>query len=150
MNAESGGPRPRAQRRHDTEARLHHDIDLWVASADQDVPYLVPLSFTWDGATILLATLTDSPTGRNLTRAGAARLALGHTRDVTMIEGTAETIAMDALPRAAGDDFAERTGFDPRTLTGYSWFRVAPVRIQAWRESDEIADRDLMRAGFWL
>jgi hypothetical protein len=64
MSAES---RSRAQRRRDTEHRLTHDIDVWVASASADgAPYLVPLSFDWDGETLLVATPTDSPTGRNL------------------------------------------------------------------------------------
>jgi nitroimidazol reductase NimA-like FMN-containing flavoprotein (pyridoxamine 5'-phosphate oxidase superfamily) len=59
--------RPRAQRRRDTEHRLSHDVDAWVATASGDgTPYLVPLSFDWDGETLLLATPTDSPTGRNL------------------------------------------------------------------------------------
>ena len=81
-------PRPRAQRRRDTEHRLTHDIDLWVASASVDgAPYLVPLSFDWDGEALLIATPADSPTGRNLAVTRAVRLALGHTRDVTMIEG---------------------------------------------------------------
>jgi hypothetical protein len=60
-------PRPRAERRRDTEHRLTHDVDLWVASASADgAPYLVPLSFDWDGEALLVATPTDSPTGRNL------------------------------------------------------------------------------------
>ena len=46
----SAAPRSRAQRRRDTEHRLTHDIDVWVASASADgAPYLVPLSFDWDG-----------------------------------------------------------------------------------------------------
>ena len=71
----TAGPRSAAQRRHDTEYRLAHDIDLWVASASVDgVPYLVPLSFYWDGEALLVATPADSPTGRNL----AATLSLIH------------------------------------------------------------------------
>ncbi len=47
----SAEPRSRAQRRRDTEHRLTHDIDVWVASASPDgAPYLVPLSFDRDGA----------------------------------------------------------------------------------------------------
>ena len=64
----SADPRSRAQRRRDTEHRLTHDKDVWVASASADgAPYLVPLSFDWDGEALLVATPTDSPTGRNLT-----------------------------------------------------------------------------------
>jgi hypothetical protein len=145
-------PRSRAQRRRDTEHRLSHDVDLWVASASPDgTPYLVPLSFDWDGEALLLATPADSPTGRNLAAGRTVRLGLGETRDVTMIEGAVEVLEMDALPREQGDRFAARTGFDPRALaTPYRWFRVLPHRIQAWREADELAGRELMRDGRWL
>jgi len=32
----SAGPRWRAQRRRDTEHRLAHDVDVWVATASTD------------------------------------------------------------------------------------------------------------------
>ncbi|MDT9693465.1 pyridoxamine 5'-phosphate oxidase family protein [Streptomyces sp. P9(2023)] len=148
----SAAPRSRAERRRDTEHRLAHDVDIWVASASADgVPYLVPLSFDWDGEAVLAATLADNPTGRNLTATGAARLALGSTRDVTMIDGDVEVLAMDALPRDHADRFTARTGFDPREeSTRYRWFRITPRRVQAWREANEITARDLMRNGQWL
>ncbi|WP_030772373.1 pyridoxamine 5'-phosphate oxidase family protein [Streptomyces sp. NRRL F-2664] len=144
--------RSRARRRLDTEHRLAHDVDVWVATACADgTPYLVPLSFDWDGRALRVATPADSPTGRNLAAAGTVRLALGPTRDVTMIDGTVEVHAIDALPEEEGDRFAERAGFDPRALTTvYRWFRITPHRIQAWREENELADRDLMREGRWL
>jgi Pyridoxamine 5'-phosphate oxidase len=145
-------PRSRAQRRADTEHRLDHDVDLWVASASPDgAPFLVPLSFDRDGEALLLATPEKSPTGRNLAATRAVRLALGHTRDVVMIDGEVEVLEIDALPRETGDRFAARAGFDPRPLTTpYRWFRVTPRRIQAWREADELSERELMRDGHWL
>jgi hypothetical protein len=145
-------PRSRAQRRRDTEHRLSHDIDCWVASASADgVPYLVPLSFDWDGEALLVATPADSPTGRNLAATPAVRLGLGHTRDVTMIDGEVEVLEIDALAQHQGDRFAARTGFDPRAPgTPYRWFRISPRRIQAWREENELSDRELMRDGRWL
>jgi hypothetical protein len=148
----SADPRSRAQRRRDTEHRLTHDIDVWVASASADgAPYLVPLSFDWDGEALLVATPTDSPTGRNLAATRAVRLGLGHTRDVSMIEGEVEVLEIDALPQERGDRFVARTGFDPRALaTPYRWFRISPRRIQAWREVNELPDRELMRDGRWL
>jgi hypothetical protein len=123
-----------------------------VASASADgAPYLVPLSFDWDGEALLLATPADSPTGRNLAATRAARLGLGHTRDVTMIDGDVEVLEIDALPRDRGDRFAARTGFDPRTeTTPYRWFRISPRRIQAWHEANELSGRELMRGGRWL
>jgi Pyridoxamine 5'-phosphate oxidase len=130
----SAAPRSRAQRRRDTEHRLTHDIDVWVASASADAaPYLVPLSFDWDGEALLVATPTGSPTGRNLAANRTARLGLGHTRDVSMIDGEVEVLEIDALPQQRGDRFA-----------------ISPRRIQAWREENELPDRDLMRDGRWL
>ncbi|MET8351472.1 pyridoxamine 5'-phosphate oxidase family protein [Micromonospora sp. NPDC005206] len=148
----SADPRPRAQRHRDTEHRLSHDIDVWVASASADgAPHLVPLSFHWDGETLLLATAADSPTGRNLAATRSARLALGDTRDVSMIEGDVEVLEIDTLPRERADLFAAHTGFDPCALTtSYRWFRISPRRIQAWREVNEMPGRELMRDGRWL
>ena len=100
----SADPRCRAQRRRDTERRLTHDVDLWVASASAEgAPYLVPLSFDWDGGALLTATPTESPTGRNLAATRAVRLGLGHTRDVSMIEGEVEVLEIDALPQQLRD-----------------------------------------------
>ena len=52
-----------------------------------------------------MATPTDSPTGRNLAATRAVRLGLGHTRDVSMIEGEVEVLEIDALPQERGDRF---------------------------------------------
>ncbi|WP_406162902.1 pyridoxamine 5'-phosphate oxidase family protein [Streptomyces sp. NBC_00882] len=146
--------RPAEQRKQDTLNRLEHDEDVWVATAPDDgsgVPYLVPLSFLWDGSTILLATPADSPTGRNLKATGRVRLGLGPTRDVVMIEGTVDTVTQAELTGEEGDRFAARTGFDPRRLaTPYLYFRVHPQRVQAWREANELTGRVLMRNGQWL
>lgn len=105
----TAAPRSPDRRRRDTEHRLTHDIDTWVASASADgAPYLVPLSFDWDGESLLMATPMDSPTGRNLAATRTVRLGLGHTRDVSVIEGEVEVLGIDALPAAAGDRFVAR------------------------------------------
>lgn len=145
-------PHSRAQRRRDTEQRLAHDQDVWVATASVDrVPYLVPLSFDWDGEALLMATPADSPTGRNLAAGATVRLGLGDTRDVTMIDGDVEVFELDALPAERIDEFAARSGFSKQALVApYRFFRVTPRRIQAWREVNELAGRDLMRDGQWL
>lgn len=141
-------PRSRADRERDTLARLDGDVDAWVATSGDGLPYLIPLSYLWDGSTLLMATPASSPTARNLVATGEVRIGLGPTRDVVMVHGTATPVT--DLDQETGDRFAAATGFDPRTLTGYQYFRVRPVRIQAWRESNEIAGRDLMRDGRWL
>ncbi len=98
-----------------------------------------------------MATPTDSPTGRNLAATRAVRLGLGHTRDVSMIEGEVEVLEIDALPQERGERFVARTGFDPRALaTPYRWFQISPRRLQAWREVNEMPEREPMRNGRWL
>jgi hypothetical protein len=32
----------------------------------------------------------------------------------------------------------------------YRWFRISPRRIRAWREVNELSDRELMRDSRWL
>ncbi|MGW2824540.1 pyridoxamine 5'-phosphate oxidase family protein [Streptomyces sp. NPDC001443] len=145
--------RPAKQRKQDTLHRLEHDVDAWVATADEGggAPYLVPLSFFWDGATLLFATPESSPTGRNLRATGRARLGIGLTRDVVMVEGPVLTVPPAELPEEDAEIFAGKTGFDPRLLaTPYLYFRVRPDRVQAWREVNELDGRDLMRDGEWL
>jgi hypothetical protein len=145
-------PRSLDQRKRDTLDRLERDVDAWIATADpgSGTPYLVPLSFLWDGSTLLVATPASSPTGRNLKATGKVRLGIGPTRDLVLIEAGVCPVAAEDLPPGAGDAFAAKTGFDPRTLTGYLYFRVRPLRIQAWREVDELDGRELMRDGSWL
>ena len=141
------------QRKVDTLRRLENDVDTWVATADPRAgsPYLVPLSFLWDGATVLISTPATSPTSRNLRATGRVRLGIGPTRDLVLIEGTVQTeTAATEIPAEAGDAFAAKTGFDPRELTGYAYFRIQPQRLQAWREANELTGRDLIRDGDWL
>ncbi|MFF4037757.1 pyridoxamine 5'-phosphate oxidase family protein [Streptomyces sp. NPDC001816] len=141
------------QRKKDTLHRLEHDEDAWVATAGEDggAPYLVPLSFVWDGATLLIATPAASPTGRNLLATGKARIGIGPTRDVVMIEGVVRAVTPEDLPEEDAEIFAGKTGFDPRQLTTrYLYFNVLPQRVQAWREENELQGRELMRDGVWL
>ena len=149
--AEPPPARSRAQRRLDTLARLTADVDLWVASADQaGGAYLVPLSFYWDDETLTVATPRASRTARNLMRAGRARVALGTTRDVVIVEGPVEAVAIGSDP-ALEEAHAHAAGFDPRTLAEeYVYLRITPTEIQAWREANELAGRQLMRRGAWL
>ena len=131
--------------------RLERDVDAWVATADREsgTPYLVPLSFLWDGATLLVATPAASPTGRNLQASGRVRLGIGPTRDLVLIEGTAHALAAAELPDEVGDAFAAKTGFDPRELSDYRYLRIRPRLVQAWREANELNGRYLMRDGEW-
>lgn len=144
-------PRALDERLRDTRKRFEEDVDLWLASAGAPGgAHLVPLSFMWDGTAFLVSTPRASVTGRNLLADGRVRLSLGPTRDVVMVDGTAEPVDLDALPAGTGDAFGAKTGFDPRDLDAYQYFLVRPDRVQAWRESNELRGRDLMRGGRWL
>ncbi|MFJ3726031.1 pyridoxamine 5'-phosphate oxidase family protein [Streptomyces sp. NPDC090045] len=145
-------PRTHEERLKDTLARFENDVDVWVATADADgVPCMVPLSFLRDGETFLVSTQRTNPTARNLIANGRARLAFGPTRDVVLVEGTATTVEAADLAPAVREAFAARTGFDPSAFaTPYPYFRITPVWIQAWREVNEMAGRQLMTDGHWI
>lgn len=144
-------PRSRAERTRDALAKLASEVDLWIASADAEGrAHLVPLSYHWDGTALTVATPRASRTARNLLRAGRARVALGPTRDVLILEGTVEELARGVDP-GLEDDHAQATGFDPRIEPEeYVYLRITPDAIQAWREANELPDRQLMRRGAWL
>jgi len=140
--------RSREQRIADTRERLRRDVDCWVASADEvGNAYLVPLSYYWDGEALVLATPRGSRTATNLLRAGVARLGIGPTRDVVLVDGR----ITEGVDDATADAHTEHTGFDARTENeDYVYLRVTPVEIRAWREANELAGRLLMREGAWL
>jgi hypothetical protein len=68
----------------------------------------------------VVATRTARPAGT--WRHPGRSAGLGHTRDVSMIEGEVEVLEIDALPQKRGDRFVAHTGFDPRApATPYRW-----------------------------
>jgi hypothetical protein len=146
--------RSQGQRIQDTLARLSADVDAWVATANPDnagEPYLVPLSFYWDGSMLLLATAESTRSARNVAASERVRLALGTTRDVILIDGKADAIPTEDIDDAEADAFAAKAGFDPRTYAGrYCYLRVHPQWIQAWRNVPEQVAGPLMRDGKWL
>jgi Pyridoxamine 5'-phosphate oxidase len=143
--------RTAAQRRADALARLARDIDVWVATASAGEPHLVPLSLAWDGAHVILATPAASPTARNAAASRSVRLALGNSRDVTIIEATAEVVPCTAAPDAVADCYAARTGWDPRHDDPPHVYLIATPRVmRAWNSLAEMTGRTIMRAGHWM
>lgn len=152
----SAEPRSAVQRKADTLAQLAAvGADVWVSSAtslpDGASPYLVPLSLSWLDERIVVALPGDSRTARNVVEHGTARLGLGPTRDVVMIDAVLERTLPVEDAAAPGERYAAQAGWDPRTAGGgYVFLVLRPVRVQAWREANEIAGRTLMRDGVWL
>ncbi|AZQ39596.1 pyridoxamine 5'-phosphate oxidase [Streptomyces cyaneochromogenes] len=145
-------PRSPERRKRDLLSRLATEMDIWVATADADgLPCLVPLWFSWDGEALWLATRPTTPTGRNLRDGGRARLALGDTLDVVLIDGDVQMYAAEEAPSAAAEVFLAKTGWDPRTDgKPYVWFQVRPRAIQARNGEHEMPGRHLMRDGVWV
>jgi hypothetical protein len=139
------------QRVTDVLEKLQTEDDLWVASASaKGAAYLIPLSFSWDGDYVTVVTPSGSRTARNLRRAGWARMAMGPTLDVVMLDGPVEELALDDDEELASTH-ARRVGFDGREEPeDYVFIRLRPSRIQAWRSAEELRNRDVMRDGVWL
>ena len=144
--------RDRETRKADTLAILATQaIDVWVATASTaGAPHLVPVSLGWVDERLVIAVEASSVTARNLTSSGVARLAVGPTRDVVMIDAVLEKAVDVAADDTLGAAYVAQADWDPRGSTGYVFLVLRPVRIQAWREANEIAGRTLMRDGTWL
>ena len=145
-------PRDRETRKADTLAMLATPaIDVWVATASAaGAPHLVPVSLAWVDQRIVIAVEAKSVTARNLTSSGEARLAVGPSRDVTMVDVVLEKTVEVSADEALGKAYVAQADWDPQRDTGYVFLVLRPVRVQAWREANEIAGRTLMRDGAWL
>ena len=151
-------PRSGAERKADTLAKLRAPAtDVCVASASvsdggSSEPYLVPLSLAWIDERVVLALESDSLTARNIGRHGSARLAIGPTRDVVILDAVLErAVELGDAPPPLAERYADQADWDPRAAgEGYVFLVLRPDRIQAWREANELAGRTLMRAGTWI
>jgi hypothetical protein len=108
------------------------------------------VSLAWVDERVVIAVEATSVTARNVTASGQARLAVGPTRDVVMIDAVLEETVDVAADDALGAAYVAQADWDPRRDTGYVFLVLRPVRVQAWREVNEIAGRTLMRDGSWL
>ena len=144
-------PRDRATRKADTLALLATPaIDVWVATASAaGKPHLVPVSLAWVDERAVVAVDRSSVTARNLTGSGEARLAVGPTRDVVMIDAVLERAVDVEADDALGAAYVSQADWDPRGATEYVFLVLRPVRVQAWREVNEMPGRTLMRDGTW-
>lgn len=147
-------PRDRSQRIEDTLAKLAEPVaDVWVATASPagSEPYLVPLSLAWVDERAVIAVDGTSQTARNLEAGRTARLAVGPTRDVVVIDARLERSVPVTESGELGERYAQQADWDPRTAgDSYRFLVLRPERIQAWREVNEIPGRTLMRDGTWL
>jgi hypothetical protein len=148
----AAAPRDRATRKADALSLLTAPgIDVWVATASTDgAPYLVPLSLAWVDGQLVIALAASSRTARNLQVGGPVRLAVGPTRDLVMIDAVVDRRVDVAADPTLGERYVGQADWDPRGEAGYEFLVLRPVRVQAWREANEIPGRTLMADGRWL
>ena len=81
-------------------------------------PYLVPVSLAWVDDRAVIAVAKSSLTARNLTMSGVARLAVGPTRDVVMIDAVLEDVVDVAADEGLGSAYIAQADWDPRARHG--------------------------------
>jgi len=146
-------PRPAAQRKADTLAKLRErEVDGWVATSGDDGAYLVPLSLAWIGERVVLALEPSSRTARNLRESRHARLGLGPTRDVVLIDAEVEALQLAGeVDEEIAVAYADQARWDPRKESvPFVYVALRPRRMQVWREANELSGRTLMKDGVWL
>ncbi len=140
-------------RRSDVLDALARNRDMWLATAGPPgTPHLIAVSSWWDGAHVVIATTGASRTARNLAATGLGRLALGSPDDVIVVDvGVADSVAVAEADPQLRAGFAAAAGWDPGEV-GPDWrfFRLSPVRVQAYRGYGELRGREIMRDGRWL
>lgn len=149
--ARPGGKPPRepARRIADVRETLRTQRHLWLSTADDGRPHLVPLAYVWDGGQLVCATKEGNRSVRNLRDSGAAKVAIGSAQDVVLIE--ADVTISD--PRSASAELAaafDHLPLNPTRVPGVVLLLLRPKKISAWRELSEMADRVVMRNGSWL
>jgi PPOX class probable F420-dependent enzyme len=136
---------------------LRSESVVWLSTVGPDgQPHLVPIWFSWDGETVLIASKPHARKVANLRANPAVMLALGEPDDdfdVGMIEGVAELpseTATELLPAAHLAKYRTQMaaiGLTPEEfLRTYSQvIRVRPTRFLPWHGRTEPAS-DVRRA----
>jgi hypothetical protein len=138
------------ERRAAALEHLSGNRNLWLATAgDGRGPHLIPVSYWWDGAGLLTATLENSLTLRNIRVQPKVRASIGSTGDVLMIDARAAVMDVADLDDAAVEGYAHASG-NPRSAPGFAYVQLVPHRMQVWKGPAEASGRTVMRAGIWL
>ena len=139
-------------RKADVLAALERQGHFWLATADHSGrPHVIAVSAWWDGTDLVVATTSASRTATNLEAGGGVRLAAGSPADAILIDAKLVESAPAAEAPEIATGFAKAAGWDPREVgAGWSFYRLRPVRIQAYRGYEEQEGRDVMLKSRWL
>ena len=142
-----------AERKADVIKAFEAHDHMWLATADlQGRPQLIAVATLWNGGAVVVTTRVESKTARNLAESGVAKLAHGTADDVVLVDAALET----SVPAESADDdlvnaWVQANGWNPRE-EGDDWafYRLRPLRIQAYQGFGELQGRDVMRDSRWL
>ncbi|MFI6908779.1 hypothetical protein ACIBKY_46480 [Nonomuraea sp. NPDC050394] len=139
------------QRRADTLDRLSGGFHMWLATgSDGHGAHLIPVAYVWNGSALTTATFRRSRTVANLRTRPTARLAIGDTADVVLIDACSILLDVPTIDVASAEAYA-RVSSDPRkTPDMFLYIRLVPKRVLAWNSLAEFGGRTLMINGSWL
>ncbi|QKW40091.1 pyridoxamine 5'-phosphate oxidase family protein [Actinomadura sp. NAK00032] len=125
---------------------------MWLATGgDGHGPHLIPVAYVWSGSALYTATFIRSRTVANIERRPQARVAIGDTADVVMIDTSVSLVDVLGVDSDIADRYA-KVSTDPRTSSDgtFVYLCLHPRRIQVWNGLHEFVGRTVMRDGRWL
>ncbi len=145
--------RSTARRVADVRTVLERNGQGWLATASPSGhPHLIAVSAWWDGSQLVVATLGTSRTARNLDATGLARLGLGSPDDVILFDlNVSARVPVAEASAELTDGFAAAMGWTPADEPGsWAFYRLRPLRAQAYQGYGELQGREVMRDSRWL
>ncbi len=144
--------RSTAQRVADTLAALETERNCWLATSRQDgTSHLIPLTYCWDGEQLIVATRQKSVTVNAVRRTGRVRLSLPSPVDVVIVDAIASVVTTEDIDAHIDRFFRQVAGFDPAGETeSYVYILLTPDRVLAWRDEEELGQREIMHSGQWI
>ncbi len=132
---------------------LQRNVSLWLATASlSGKPHVIAVSTWWDGELVVIATRSGSPTARNLEGNGLARLVIGTPDDVVIVDAeVADSVPVKEAGTGIASGFKAAAGWDAANQPGsWKFYRLRPVRAEAYLGYHELEGREVMRDSLWL
>lgn len=143
--------RDTATRKKDVLAVLEKQGHYWLATAEVGGrPHVIGVSGLWDGTEMLVTTQGSSKTARNMEMNPQVVLLGGDPSDAIVIQAQVIDHSPVAESRGLTEAWKAAMGWDPSELGDWTFYRLRPTRIQAFRGYEEIRGRDVMVRSRWL
>jgi hypothetical protein len=140
-----------ATRKKDVLAVLESQDHYWLSTAEvSGRPHVIGVSALWSDGELLVTTLGTSRTARNMEMNPNVVLAHGDPSDAVVVQAGVIESSPVATSRELRETWKKVMGWDPGELGDWTFFRLRPTRIQAFRGYDEIGGRDVMVRSRWL